>query len=302
MVNTSFTIQKQVPVISNSDLVPLRKIATLEHVYPTIRKLFTKSIPNVPLLANFITVWGKITLDQENLSIVKRHEIKFASLQFKEKTLMLTKMSKNIFITGTERFGNLGERYYTESSTYTRAISKQPLPCRKKGWSESPSDKFKKSQQIYSLRAFQNGVPALSFYNRTTCYARWISRCEISISRCEISMVRPPKPFFCLCFGLEPALRTITKLLSHRTALLRRFMVKLQTSHIRMTYEWHADDIRVKYEWHMSDILATCKYIHKTTYEWHMDDILVYTNDIQMAYEYLRVTCTKDIGLHTIHI
>ena len=172
MVNTSFTIQKQVPVISNSDLVPLRKIATLEHVYPTIRKLFTKSIPNVPLLANFITVWGKITLDQEKLSIVKRHEIKFASLQFKEKTLMLTKMSKNIFITGTERFGNLGERYYTESSTYTRAISKQPLPCRKKGWSESPGDKFKKSQQIYSLRAFQNGVPALSFYNRTTCYAR----------------------------------------------------------------------------------------------------------------------------------
>ena len=33
-----------------------------------------------------------------------------------------------------------------------------------------------------------------------------------------------------------------------------------------------------------------------------MDDILVYTNDIQMAYEYLRVTCTEDIGLHTIHI
>ena len=96
MVNTSFTIQKQVPVVSNSDLVPLIKIATLEHVYPTIRKLFTKSIPNVPLLANFITVWGKITFDQENLSIVKRHEIKFASPQFKEKTLMLTKMSKNI--------------------------------------------------------------------------------------------------------------------------------------------------------------------------------------------------------------
>ena len=43
--------------------------------------------------------------------------------------------------------------------------------------------------------------------------------------------------FFCLCFGLEPALRIITKLLSNPTALLRRFMVKLQTSHIRMTYE-----------------------------------------------------------------
>ena len=163
MVNTSFTIQKQVPVVSNSDLVPLIKIATLEHVYPTIRKLFTKSIPNVPLLANFIKVSGNITLDQENLSIVKRYEISFASLQFKEKIPTLTKMSKNTFITGTGRFGNLRERNYPESSTYTRAISKQPLPCRKKGWSESPGDKFKKSQQIYSLRAFQNGVPAFSF-------------------------------------------------------------------------------------------------------------------------------------------
>ena len=49
MVNTSFAIQKEVPVTSNSELVPLIKIATLEHVYPIIRKLFTKSIPNLPL-------------------------------------------------------------------------------------------------------------------------------------------------------------------------------------------------------------------------------------------------------------
>ena len=33
-----------------------------------------------------------------------------------------------------------------------------------------------------------------------------------------------------------------------------------------------------------------------------MDDILVYTNDIQMAHEYLRVTCTDDIGLHATHM
>ena len=32
MVYTSFAIQKEVPVSSNSDLVPLIKIATLEHV------------------------------------------------------------------------------------------------------------------------------------------------------------------------------------------------------------------------------------------------------------------------------
>ena len=59
MVNTSFTIQKEVPVTSNSELVPLIKIATLEHVHPVIRKLFTKSIRNVPLarrLAYFIEV------------------------------------------------------------------------------------------------------------------------------------------------------------------------------------------------------------------------------------------------------
>ena len=57
MVNTSFTIQKEVPVTSNSELVPLIKITTLEHVHPIIRKLFIKSIPNVPVagrLAYFI--------------------------------------------------------------------------------------------------------------------------------------------------------------------------------------------------------------------------------------------------------
>ena len=49
MLNISFIIQKEVPVTSNSELVPMIKIATLEHVHPIIRKLFTKSIPNVPL-------------------------------------------------------------------------------------------------------------------------------------------------------------------------------------------------------------------------------------------------------------
>ena len=49
----------KVPVTSNLELVPLIKIATLEHVHPVIRKLFTKSIRNVPLarrLAYFIEV------------------------------------------------------------------------------------------------------------------------------------------------------------------------------------------------------------------------------------------------------
>ena len=54
VVNTSFTIQKDVPVTSNSELVPLIKTATLEHVHPIIRKLFTKSIPNVSMAGRLL--------------------------------------------------------------------------------------------------------------------------------------------------------------------------------------------------------------------------------------------------------
>ena len=100
IVNTSFTIQKEVPVTSNSELVPLIKIATLEHAHPTIRKLFTKSIPNVPLaggLAYFIAAWEKVTQDQEILSIVKWYEILFVSLSFQEEIPNLTKMLKEPF-------------------------------------------------------------------------------------------------------------------------------------------------------------------------------------------------------------
>ena len=100
MVNTSFTIQKEVHVTSNSELVPLIKIATLEHVHSVIRKLFTKSIPNVPLaerLAYFIAAWEKITQNQDILSIVKGYEIPFVSLPFQEKIPNLTKMSKEQF-------------------------------------------------------------------------------------------------------------------------------------------------------------------------------------------------------------
>ena len=66
-------------------------------VHPITGKLFTKRIPNVPLpgrLANFIKVWEKITLDQENLSIVMRYEISFVSLPFQKKIPDLTKTSK----------------------------------------------------------------------------------------------------------------------------------------------------------------------------------------------------------------
>ena len=88
MVNTSFIIQKEVPVTSNSKLVPLIKIADLERVHPVIRTLFAKSIPNKPLagrLAYFIATWEKITQDQEILSILKGYKIPFVSLPFQKK-------------------------------------------------------------------------------------------------------------------------------------------------------------------------------------------------------------------------
>ena len=78
---------------------------------------------------------GKITQDQE-ISVVNRCEIPFVSLPFQ-------KCQKRIFITGAGSFGNVGERSYPKRSTHTRVISQQPLPCRKKGWRESPSDKLK---------------------------------------------------------------------------------------------------------------------------------------------------------------
>ena len=63
MVKTFFTIQKEVPVTSNSELVALIKIATLQHVHPVIRTLFVKSIPNVQLsgrLPYFVAAWEKL--------------------------------------------------------------------------------------------------------------------------------------------------------------------------------------------------------------------------------------------------
>ena len=70
-----------------------------------------------------------------------------------------------------------------------------------------------------------------------------------------------------------------------------RFMVKPQTSDIRMTYEY----VRVTYEY------IQMRYgWHTIIYEWHTDDIRVNTSDISMTYEYIRVTYgwnTSDIRM-----
>ena len=62
MVNTYFTIQKEVLVTSNSEQVRLIRIAYFDHARSFIRKLFTKNISNVPLagrLAYFIAACEK---------------------------------------------------------------------------------------------------------------------------------------------------------------------------------------------------------------------------------------------------
>ena len=119
-----------------------------------------------------------------------------------------TKLDKNVkrtvFISGTGSFGNVGEKSYPKSSTHTKAISEQPLPCRKKGWREPPSDKLKKSQQIHSLRAFQNGKSALSGIPSGTGQFAMQGRSQGGIffsspqqklsKACKISMVRQPIP------------------------------------------------------------------------------------------------------------
>ena len=67
MVNTSVTIQKEVSATRNSKLFPLVEVVDLEHVHPIIRKLFTKSTPNVPLagrLPYVLTAWETFTQDQ----------------------------------------------------------------------------------------------------------------------------------------------------------------------------------------------------------------------------------------------
>ena len=100
MVKTYFIIQNEVSVTSNSEQVTLIKIATLEHAHPIIRKLFTKSITNLPLagrLLYFITAWKKITQDEDILSVVNWYETPFVFLPLQEKIPSLAQMSKEQF-------------------------------------------------------------------------------------------------------------------------------------------------------------------------------------------------------------
>ena len=83
------------------------------------------------------------------------------------------------------------------------------------------------------------------------------------------------------------------------------FMVKPQTSDIRMTYEYirvtygsHTSDIRITYEWHTDHI--------RGTYKWHADDVRVHTSDIRMTYEWhtdqIRVTYGPNTSAIQVHM
>ena len=115
-----------------------------------------------------------------------------------ENTKLDKNVKKTVFISGTGSFRNVGERSYPKSSSQT--IFEQPLLCRKTGWRERPSYEFKKSQQIHSVRALQNGRSPISEISSKTGRFPMQDRSQRGIffsspqqklsKVCEISMVR----------------------------------------------------------------------------------------------------------------
>ena len=148
MENTSFTIQKDVSVNSNSELVPLIKIVNSRACSSNSKKIICKKHSKC-------TITRKTTLLHNNLekNCSESRNIYCKEVQIpicksptsEEKTKLDKNVKRTIFIGGTEHFGNVGEKNYPQISTYTRAIPEQLLPCRKKGWKEPPSHKFVKS-------------------------------------------------------------------------------------------------------------------------------------------------------------
>ena len=120
MVNTSFTMQKKVPVTSNSELVPL------EQLHLIIRTLLTKSTPNVPLAGSTISL-GKNCSGSRNIIYCKWVLNPISKSPISEENTKLEKnVKRTIFIIGTERYENVPEVSYPKSSTHKKEISEQP--------------------------------------------------------------------------------------------------------------------------------------------------------------------------------
>ena len=247
MVNTSFIIQKEVPLTSNSELVPLIKIATLEHVHPIIRKLFTKTIPNVPLaggLAYFIAAWEKITRVQEILSIVKGYEIPFVSLLFQEKIPNLAKMSKKQFSLVEQEVLEILEKGAIQK--VTRAIFEPPkqgqflshlILVEEKDGGNRPVINLKNLSKFIPYEHFEmEGVHCLKFILEQDDFLWKIDLKEayfsVPLNKNSQKFVRFQKSgniyeFLCFSFGLGPAPRIFTKLLKVPIAFLRRVNIRI---------------------------------------------------------------------------
>ena len=85
-------------------------------------------------------------------------------------------------------------------------------------------------------------------------------------------------------------------------ALSLRVSLKVRT-HGKTTYEWHTDGIRV----YTSDIRVAYEYIrvtygwHTSVYEWHTGDMQVNTTDMRVTYEW-HTSTYDDMQLHTSDI
>ena len=241
MVNTSFIIQKEVSVTSNSELVPLKKIATLEHVHPVIRKLYTKRIPNVPLagrLGYFIAAWEKITQDQEILSIVKGFEVPFVSLPLQEKIPNLTKMSKEQFsLVEQEVLEMLEKGAIQKSVPKQKQFPSNLFLVEKSDGGKRPVISLKNLNKFIPYEHFKmEGLLCLKFlqehdnflcmiYLKEACFSVPLNKNSQKFVRFQWSS--NIYEFLCLCFGLRLAPRIFKKLLKVPIVLLRRVNIRI---------------------------------------------------------------------------
>ena len=150
-----------------------------------------------------------------------------------------TKFDKNvkiaIFIIETRSFGNVGERSYPKSSTLVRAISEQPLPCRKKDGGNCPVTNLKNLSKLIPFENFRaEGLHCLKFLPEQDDLL-----CKINLKEAYFSVPLNKNSqkfvrfqwsgslyqFLCLCFGVWP--RIFVKLLKVPITLLRRVNIRI---------------------------------------------------------------------------
>ena len=156
MVNTSFTMQKKVPVTSNSELVPL------EQLHPIIRTLLIKSTPNVPLAGSTISL-GKNCSGSRNIIYCKwvLNPISMSPIS-EENTKLNKNVKRTIFIIGTGRYENVREVNYPKSSTHRKEISEQP---QKKNGGSRPVINLENINKLIPQKHFKTGgLHCLKFF------------------------------------------------------------------------------------------------------------------------------------------